>query len=334
MTDPTQGHPEPGPADRRQGREMIKGPDLANHANHDPELIAAHATGDLTGRELETAAAQVTGCAECAGLYADLLTIRAALADVAAPARSRDFRLTADQAAALRPGGWRAWLSTLAGPRFSFAAPLGSALAALGLVGLLVAGPGVSLPTGGTTALAPYQESAPTLNGVEPGSGTRAPAGAQGAGPSTAPSAVPAAGSEAPASPASVGPEAAESSPPGPRASGTTAYSATPMPTSDLAAGGEPTAGPSRQLDANAVPTPAPSPAVLAPVSGDDNGGGSTGQLGTVGSGTTGRASDQTGSGGLLASASVPSPVAIGAAVLLLLGLLLVGARLAARRLV
>ncbi|MHB8891788.1 MAG: hypothetical protein ACYC65_07055, partial [Candidatus Limnocylindrales bacterium] len=44
-----------------------------------------------------------------------------------------------------------------AGPRFAFAAPLGSGLAALGIVGILLAGPG--LPLGGSTAGAAPAES-------------------------------------------------------------------------------------------------------------------------------------------------------------------------------
>ena len=54
--------------------------------------------------------------------------------------RTRDFRLTPEQADALRPAGWRRLLAPLAGPRFAFAAPLGGSLAALGIAGILVAG--------------------------------------------------------------------------------------------------------------------------------------------------------------------------------------------------
>ena len=57
-----------------------------------------------------------------------------------APARTRDFRLTPEQAASLRPAGWRRLLAPFAGPRFAFAGPLGTGLATLGLAGFLVAG--------------------------------------------------------------------------------------------------------------------------------------------------------------------------------------------------
>ncbi len=64
--------------------------------------------------------------------------------------RTRDFRLTAAQADALRPAGWRRLLGPFASPRFSFAGPLGTGLATLGLVGILVAGGGI--PLGGATS--------------------------------------------------------------------------------------------------------------------------------------------------------------------------------------
>ncbi len=83
-----------------------------------------------------------------------------------APRRTRDFRLTAEEAASLRPAGWRRLLAPFAGPRFAFAAPLGSGLAALGLVGILLAGTG--LPLGGATAgAAPAEAERATSNGAE-----------------------------------------------------------------------------------------------------------------------------------------------------------------------
>jgi len=126
------------------------GADPADHAAHDPLLVAAYAAGDAAGEELEVVTALVAACAACATLHHDLRAIAAALPLMPAPRRTRDFRLTAGQAASLRPTGWRRVLAPFAGPRFAFAAPLGSGLAALGIVGLLLAGTG--LPLGGATA--------------------------------------------------------------------------------------------------------------------------------------------------------------------------------------
>jgi hypothetical protein len=129
----------------------------ADHAAHDPVLVAAYAAGDATGTELEAATALVTACTACATLHRDLRLIAAALPGLPAPRRTRDFRLTPQQAASLRPAGWRRLLAPFASPRFAFAAPLGSGLAVLGIAGILLAGTGVPLggATAGWTAAAP-----------------------------------------------------------------------------------------------------------------------------------------------------------------------------------
>ena len=120
------------------------------HADHDPLLVAAYAAGDATGTELDAAQALVAGCPDCAALHHDLRSIAAALPTLPVPVRRRDFRLAPEQAAALRPPGWRRLLDVFAGPRFRFAGPLGTGLATLGLAGLLVAG-GAGVPLGGGT---------------------------------------------------------------------------------------------------------------------------------------------------------------------------------------
>ena len=128
----------------------------SRHSDHDPLAIAAYAAGDATGDELDTAIALVAACADCAALHADLRAISAALPELPAPARPRDFRLTPEQAASIRPAGWRRFLAPLAGPKFAFAGPLGGGLAAMGIAGLLVAGslgaPIAATPAGGSAA--------------------------------------------------------------------------------------------------------------------------------------------------------------------------------------
>jgi hypothetical protein len=57
-----------------------------------------------------------------------------------APVRTRDFRISAEQAAALRPRGLSRLLAPLASARFAFAGPAGAGLAALGLAGILLSG--------------------------------------------------------------------------------------------------------------------------------------------------------------------------------------------------
>ncbi len=126
---------------------------IARHALHDEELVVAAAAGDVDDpADVERARSLVERCATCRELRADVLSLRAAIrasgsaaeraATVAAP---RDFRLTAADAARLRPGspvrrvaarlGWRARVGVGVA---TFGRPLGAAMATFGIVGLLV----------------------------------------------------------------------------------------------------------------------------------------------------------------------------------------------------
>ena len=91
-------------------------PHLPDHRNHDQLLIAALAAGDAEGADLEQARDLVAACDDCAELHHDLRAIAVALPAIPAPARPRDFTLTPEQAASLRPAGWRRLLAPLAGP--------------------------------------------------------------------------------------------------------------------------------------------------------------------------------------------------------------------------
>ena len=73
-----------------------------DHGDHDPELIASLLDGDLAGSELARAQLLVVACPSCAALHADLLALSIATRAQAAPARPRDFLLTAADAARLR----------------------------------------------------------------------------------------------------------------------------------------------------------------------------------------------------------------------------------------
>jgi hypothetical protein len=149
------------------------------HADHDRLLVATYAAGDATGAELETAQALVATCADCAALHRDLRTIAGAVAALPAPVRSRDFRLSPEQAARLQPSPWRRLLAPFAGPRFAFAGPLGTGLATLGIAGLLVAG----------SLGAPLAAMAPTGGGAQSGSGVQAPVAPAGGAPAIEPEA-------------------------------------------------------------------------------------------------------------------------------------------------
>lgn len=72
------------------------------HLDHDLEIVASLLDRDLAGFDRAVAERQVGSCAPCAALLADLRSLASRTADVPTPARSRDFRLTAADAAGLR----------------------------------------------------------------------------------------------------------------------------------------------------------------------------------------------------------------------------------------
>lgn len=71
------------------------------HASHDLEAVASLLDGDLLPADRATAARQVARCPACAALHQELLALSAATAALPAPPRTRDFRLTAADAAGL-----------------------------------------------------------------------------------------------------------------------------------------------------------------------------------------------------------------------------------------
>jgi hypothetical protein len=113
------------------------------HANHDETLIVRLYDGDVDAQERARALDLLAECSDCAELFADLGQIAAATAVLPIPARPRDFSLTPQDAARLRPakqaGGGASWRG--------LTRRLGGAFAALGVAGILV--------TGAATALAP-----------------------------------------------------------------------------------------------------------------------------------------------------------------------------------
>jgi len=132
----------------------------AEAQDHAARIVALDA-GDLAGAELTAAESLVASCGGCAALAHDLVAIRSAMTALPAPARRRDYRLTAEDAARLRPSGWRRVIEWLAAPG-STVRPLATGLATLGVVGLLL--------TSGTPGLLSGFGSA--------GGGPAAPAGA------------------------------------------------------------------------------------------------------------------------------------------------------------
>jgi hypothetical protein len=161
------------------------------HADHDPSLVAAYAAGDATGRELAEVETLVASCADCADLDRDLRAIMGALPTMPAPVRTRDFRITVEQAAALRPRGLARLLAPLASARFAFAGPAGAGLAALGIAGLLLSGGFGQGVVTADRAAAPVTSTAGSGAGFAAPAPTVAPAPTDAGGPAVAPALTP-----------------------------------------------------------------------------------------------------------------------------------------------
>ena len=294
-------------------------PHLPDHATHDPELIAAFAAGDATGSALDEATALVAECADCAALHRDLRAISTALPELPLPARPRDFRLTPDQADALRPSGWRGLVAAFASPRFRLAAPLGTGLAAAGLAGLLLASPGGLFSAGATTSEG--TSAAASAAPVAPAAG----AGAAGAAPAELATGTdtavirdaPASADEPKASPA-----AASAAAQAPALAPAASAPASTVPELLYASPGGAAASPARNSAVSAE-DPAASPAAAGP---GDEGGATSGALGVSADGD--RAVP---SGGLPAGGNPILPILALAS--LVAGLALIGLRVASRRL-
>ena len=124
----------------------------ASHASHDALLVASLADRGLAAPERDPAEALVAACSLCAALHADLVALSAATRAMPTPGRPRDYRLTPETAAGLRPKGWRRWIASFGTSRDMLSRPLAVALTTLGLAGLLVATVPSVLQAGGATS--------------------------------------------------------------------------------------------------------------------------------------------------------------------------------------
>lgn len=167
----------------------------AAEADGHAALVAALDAGDLTGAERARAELLTTACAGCATLLADLGAIRGAMTALPVPARRRDYRISHEDAARLRPSAWRRFLDWLAAPG-STVRPLATGLATLGVVGLLLTAglPGLGGLGAGATSLSavgtPADNAGPAEAQTEDYGPTSAPAIAPMPGESAAPGAA------------------------------------------------------------------------------------------------------------------------------------------------
>ncbi len=238
------------------------------HGDHDALLVVRFAAGDVTPAEAEVARRLLATCPDCRLLASDLRAIARATAELPAPTRTRDFRLSPEVAARLRRSGWRGWFRRLGdlggGPagRLVVAQRLAGAAVAIGLVMALATWPaGVPGLSAGPTALqsngqiregAPVASAAPApaATPAAPAAASAASAAAQAAapafgaaGPGPGASAAPRSGTSGPAAPSPIGapsPLAAMAARPGASAGSNVASGRVPPASGAPSATGEP----------------------------------------------------------------------------------------------
>jgi hypothetical protein len=141
------------------------------HDQHDQILVVSLASGDLAPDDRDRATAQslVESCTECARLHDDIVAIARATHALPPAVRTRDFRLTTEQAAKLRPAGWRRFATGISAPGSIFSRQLGLGMATLGIAGLLLsAAPTIQLGMGNSAAAPAAVPAASAAGGQAP----------------------------------------------------------------------------------------------------------------------------------------------------------------------
>jgi len=162
---------EPVVTGPRLAREMTDTNGAAGHSTHDTILVASLADHSLPPSERDAAEALIASCGLCAALHADLIALAAATRSMPTPTRPRDYTLSRQTAARLRPTGWRRWVAAIGTSRDAFSRPLAMGLTTLGLAGLLVTTVPSALQVG--SAAAPAPAAVENVTGTANGGATR-----------------------------------------------------------------------------------------------------------------------------------------------------------------
>jgi hypothetical protein len=117
------------------------------HARHDRLLVARFAVGESLPGEAEEGRRLVSSCTDCGRLAEDLVLLRTSLAAMPAPLRTRNFRLTPEQAERLRGNALERYLRRLAAPGLTMLRPVAGVALAMGLTVAVV---GAALPLAGS----------------------------------------------------------------------------------------------------------------------------------------------------------------------------------------
>jgi hypothetical protein len=166
----------------------------AEHNRHDRLLVARFAVADVEGAAQQHEAQElVRRCSECAALAADIKAISKSVATMPAPARTKDFRLTPQEADRLRGGRFDRFLRTLTGSSWTTVRPVAAVALSIGLVMSVVGAMPLLGAAGG--AAAPLDTFVATEQPIF-AAGNPTPASTEADGPNAAPGATLAPSSE------------------------------------------------------------------------------------------------------------------------------------------
>ena len=160
----------------------------SDHRRHDRLLVARFATGDAEFGQEREATELIRRCNECAGLAADIKRISLSVAQLPAPRRTRDFRLTPEQAARLRGSAFERFFRSLTGSGWTVLRPVAGVALSIGLVMSVVGylpmlgGAASSAAAPGNEFVQPVGAPVPTDDrpAVNPPQASDAPAGVDG----------------------------------------------------------------------------------------------------------------------------------------------------------
>jgi hypothetical protein len=131
----------------------------SDHRRHDRLLVARFATGDAEFGQEREAKDLIRRCSECAALAADITLISKSTAALPAARRTRDFRLTAEQAEKLRGSAFERFFRALSGsgwtvlrPAAGVALSIGLVMSVVGVLPILGGGGFAAAPVGAPTS--------------------------------------------------------------------------------------------------------------------------------------------------------------------------------------
>jgi hypothetical protein len=134
----------------------------SEHRKHDRLLVTRYAMDDAYPSERDEARLLIESCADCSALAADMRQISSSVGQLPAPARTRDFMITAEKAEELRGSRLSRWMRSFASPRWGTLRPVAGVALSIGLVMAVV---GTALPA--TLPAAAPEGGVITLNSTD-----------------------------------------------------------------------------------------------------------------------------------------------------------------------